>query len=183
MASRNPSSNPWSVARHLESREHDELLPLGIQGSRMHINAKLKHCTLVVPHRKQVAVSTGAAASRAGPGSVANVHLAARSAHAGCAPHGRRSDRWGHLVHGISVAFCARTEYHECIMHRITFQFNTQYRGGTLDGEDRAEIIKGEGKGDHWASHDRALARARESTGTAWLDGPGGGMDRACLSP
>ena len=68
-------------------------------------------------------------------------------------------------------------------MHRITFQSNARYRGVTLDGEDRSGRIEGEGKGDHWASHDRALARARESTGTAWLDGPGGGMDRACLSP
>ena len=60
-------------------------------------------------------------------------------------------------------------------MHRITFQSNARYRGVTLDGEDRSGRIEGEGKGDHWASHDRALARARESTGTAWLDGPGGG--------
>ena len=66
-------------------------------------------------------------------------------------------------------------------MHRITFQSNACYRGVTLDGEDRSGRIEGEGKEDHWATHDRALARARESTGTAWLDGPGGGMESSLV--
>ena len=65
-------------------------------------------------------------------------------------------------------------------MHRITFQSNARYRGGTLDGEDRSGRIEGEGKGDPWASHDSSTcAGERESTGTARLDGPGRGMDRS----
>ena len=66
-------------------------------------------------------------------------------------------------------------------MHRITFQSNARYRGVTLDGEDRSDTMKREGKGDHWASHDRALAGKRSQAGTARLDGPGRGMDRACV--
>ena len=56
-------------------------------------------------------------------------------------------------------------------------------RSGPLTARTDPAESKARGKGDHWASHDRALARARESTGTARLDGPGGGMDCACLSP
>ena len=113
---------------------------------------------------------------------MANVHLAARSAHAGCAPHGRRSDRWGHLVHGISVAFVRELNAMNvsCTVSRFNPMPNTEVgpltaRTDLAESKARGKGIVVDGGSRVYATSSRFIfsVRSRATSSRSWESSPG----------